>query len=287
MIIELIGMKCDECNSRENYYDERLGEKVCSSCGLVLIQGMFEETTHILDSKGEVIHNADNNNLGSVITGQGASKYNRFQNPITPRHITNGLIYCNMVLSNVSHSQEVKERVERVYHELYSSLKGFTRYTYENRATAIVFYVLREMGTPATMKEVCSEFEVEPKLVRRILRKINSHYKNNQTLISPEYYLKKALTQITNDLSFYNQSLQVLEKFEKIMGNNNRSKSYYASICWITSNIFVREYTRTLIAEKTQIDEKCIYLQTKTLLSLIGYKNVKEIKGKNINKLGV
>jgi len=280
-------MKCDECNSKENYYDERLGEKVCSSCGLVLVQGMFEETTHILDSKGEVIHNADNNNLGSIITGQGSSKYNRFQNPITPRHITNGLIYCNMVLSNVSHSQEVKERVERVYHELYSSLKGFTRYTYENRATAIVFYVLREMGTPATMKEVCSEFEVEPKLVRRILRKINSHYKNSQTLISPEYYLKKALTQITNDLSFYNQSLQVLEKFEKIMGNTNRSKSYYASICWITSNIFVREYTRTLIAEKTQIDEKCIYLQTKILMGLIGCKNVKEIKGKNINKIGV
>ena len=291
MKIELIGMKCDECNSLDNYFDERLGERVCSSCGLVLVNHLFEETTHILNSVGEVVHNADNDKLGSVITGKGSFKYNRFQNPVVPKHITNGLMYCNMVLSNITTSQDTKDRVEKVYTELCSSLSSFTRYTYENRATAVVFYVLREAGTPATMKEVCSEFEVEIKLVRRILRKINSFYKNksNTHIVSPVFYMNKTVNSIANDLSFQNQCRMVLEKFESIIANSdfNKSKSYYASICWITSNIYVREYTRTFIAEKTGYNEKCIYLQTKSLLSLFGLKDVNDVKGIDINKLGV
>jgi transcription initiation factor TFIIIB Brf1 subunit/transcription initiation factor TFIIB len=289
--IELIGMKCDECNSVDNYFDERLGERVCSECGLVLITHMFEETTHILDSVGDVVHTADNDKLGSVITGQGSFKYNRFQNPVVPKHITNGIMYCNMVLSNVTHSQESKDRVEKVYTELCSSVEGFTRYTYENRATAVVFYVLREAGTPSTMKEVCAEFEVEVKLVKRILRKINAYYKNasNRNTVSPIYYLDKTVKSITNDLSFLNQCRTVLEKFETVIANSsfNKSKSYYASICWITSNIYVREYTRTVIAEKSGYNEKCVYLQTRALLNLFGFTDVNDVKGIDINKLGV
>ena len=281
-------MKCEECFSTENYFDERLGERVCSECGLVLITNLFEETVHILDSQGEVKHSPDKGNLGSVI--KGSTKLNRLNHSVVPTHIRAGLSYCNMVISSLSSSQNTKERVEEVYLELYSSLESFNKYTYENRATAVVYYVLKEQGTPATMKDVCKEFEVETKLVKKILRKINSFYKNkiNYTPVSPEYYLRNTLEKITNDLSFYNQSMEVLNRFESLLQNSNftKSRSYYASICWITSNIFVREYTRTLIAEKAEIDEKCIYLQTKALLSLLGLNNVKQLRGKSVNKIG-
>ena len=43
---------CEECQSQNNEFDERLGETVCKDCGLVLITEMFEETVHILDSSG-------------------------------------------------------------------------------------------------------------------------------------------------------------------------------------------------------------------------------------------
>lgn len=283
-------MICEECSSKENYFDERLGERVCSECGLVLVQELFEETVHILDGQGELKHSSDKGNLGSVITGKGSSKYNRRNYSATPPHIRTALIYCNMVLSNVSSSLEAKERIEEVYLELYASLDSFKKYTYENRATAIVYYVLKEQGNPASLKEVCKEFQVESKLVKKILRKINSFYKNkvNYTPVNPEFYLRRTLIKITNDLSFYNQSIEVLTRFEQILLNANytKSRSYYASICWITSNVFVREYTRSLIAEKAEIDEKCIYLQTKSLLSLLGLNNVKQLRGKDVNKIG-
>ena len=37
--------KCFECKSDDLDYSERLGEIVCGSCGLVLVQQLLEETT--------------------------------------------------------------------------------------------------------------------------------------------------------------------------------------------------------------------------------------------------
>ena len=70
-------MKCPECQSLKNSYDERMGETICDDCGLVLVSGMFEETVHVLDKVGDNIHSADKGHLGSVITGKGSYKFNR------------------------------------------------------------------------------------------------------------------------------------------------------------------------------------------------------------------
>ena len=88
-------------------------------------------------------------------------------------------------------------------------------------------------------------------------------------------------------MSFHKQCNEVLSLMETILHPEyNKSKSYYASICWITSNLHNRvEFTRTQISEVSGFNEKCLYLQTKSLLGLLGLSNVKEIQGKEINKL--
>ncbi len=280
-------MMCPECKSNNNSYDERLGETVCEDCGLVLVSGLFEETVHILDKTGNSIHSADKGHLGSIITGKGSFKFNKLND--NKSHITAGITYCNMVLSSVSSSLVIKERVEEIYRELYLKLKGFKKYSYENRATAIVYYALKENGTPAELKEVCKEFEVQSKLVKKLIRKINTHYGNriNRVSIDPSYFLNKLLNKLTKDLSFHKECNQVLTVIESLLSSDyNKSKSYYASICWITSNLFHRvEFTRTRISEVSGFNEKCLYIQTKSLLELLGFSNVKEIQGKDINKL--
>ena len=40
-----IGESCKECGSKDFTYIERLGEKTCDECGLVLVVNPFEETT--------------------------------------------------------------------------------------------------------------------------------------------------------------------------------------------------------------------------------------------------
>ena len=98
MKIEWILMICDECNNTETEYNESLGELVCKGCGLVLVTEMFEETVRLVDD-GEKVRSSDKGILGSVITGKGSFKYNRWgkQDTISPS-IQTGLIHCNMVL---------------------------------------------------------------------------------------------------------------------------------------------------------------------------------------------
>ena len=284
-------MKCVECKSNSSTFDERMGEHICNDCGLVIVTEMFEETVHILNTNSDLIRSADRGKLGSIIRGKGASRFNRGNNGwVIPSHIRQALLHCNMVLSNFSPSPSLKERVEKIYMECYNK-NLFGRVSYEDRASAVVFYALKERGTPLPLKEITAEFEVNPKHTRKIIRRINSLYRNqiNYGETNPAYMLEYTLLKITEDRSYLKQCLEVLVKFENIISNSDytKSRSYYASICWITSNLFERrEYSRKLIAKNTEIDEKCIYHQTKALMKLIGFSTVKEIKGKEINKIG-
>lgn len=288
-------MKCDECLTNDSTFDERMGEHICNGCGLVIVTEMFEETVHILDRDGTLNHSADKGKLGSVITGAGSYKLNRRNYSVIPAHIQNALMHCNMVLANFSPSEELKQRVEKIYMEAYRK-NVFGKHPFEERATAVVFYALKENGTPLPLKEVISEFEVNAKKVRQIVRKLNVLYQNqiNFAEVNPAYHLEYCYNKIVaetgaEDRLFLRQCLEVLARFENITSNSNytKSKSYYATLCWITANVFNRrEYSRNLIAKANGYNTKCIYNQTKSLLSLVGLEKVAELKGKDVNKIG-
>ena len=283
-------MKCDECNSTDNYFDERMGERICSNCGLVLVTESFEETTHILNSAGEVVHSSDNNKLGSVVTGKGSYKFNKFgKNSVMPKNIQNGLMHCNMTLSAVAPQIDIKDRIERVYIELQRA-NIMTSYPYEVRAAAIVHYVLRENGTPHTYNEIIKEYDCNRKKVSRLSRKINQFYGNRVIRQeNPSFSLLKTLNLITNDLLFHNQARKVLAVLEPIIAKSdyNKGRAYYSAICWIASNVFIRnDITSVLISEVTEFPRWNIHKESKLLVGLLGFDSVKELKGKDINKIG-
>lgn len=284
-------MICDECSSNDNYFDETQGERICNNCGLVLVSEMFEETVHILDKGGNVQHSADKGKLGSVITGKGSYKYNKFgKNSVIPQHIQTGIMHCNMVLAHVAPHLNLSERVEKLYLDL-NNKAVFGRSQYEARATAVVYYALRENGTPHSFSEVMGEFEPSLKVVKRLVRKINQIYRNQATYkpINPQYLLEKCLIKITDDLVFKRQVIKVLEFFEAKVEQNtfNRGRSYYASIIWIASNIFVNtQITQVLITKQTGFSRFNIRRQTKEILSMIGLELASQVKGKQLSELG-
>ena len=284
-------MICDDCGCTENEYDEDMGERVCKDCGLVLVTEMFEETVHILDNVGNVKHSSDKGKLGSVITGKGSYQFNKFgKNSVMPQHIQNGLMHCNMVLAQVCPQMDLKERVEELYIKLLN--KGlFGRTGYEERATALVYYVLKENGTPYPFKDVCSEFNPSLRVVKRLVRKINQEFRNrvNYTPVNPQFVLKRTLSNITDDFEFQRQCIKVLEFFERKITETtfNKGRSYYAAIIWIAANLNVRkDITCVRISEMTGFSKWIIRRQTKAILNMIGYDKATEIKGKDINRLG-
>jgi|TARA_R100001463_G_scaffold14774_2_gene38772 transcription initiation factor TFIIIB Brf1 subunit/transcription initiation factor TFIIB len=278
---------CEECRSQNNEFNERLGETVCKDCGLVLITEMFEETVHILDSTGELVHSPDRNKLGSVITGKGSFKYNKYgMNSVLPKHIQNGIRFCNMVLANVAPNSSLQPRIEKLYIDCLNR-NIFGRSQYEARATAVVYYALKENGTPHTIKDVCAEFNPNVKSVKRLVRKINQFHRNsiNYKPINPQYALIQTLTKITDDMIFRNQCIRVLEYFETVVVNStfNKGRSYYASIIWIAANVYVKDnITKERICEKTGFSRWIVWKQTKAILNLIGVELVEELKGKEL-----
>ena len=252
---------------------------------------MFEETVHLLDSKGLLNHSKDKGHLGSVITGKGSYKFNKFgKNSVIPKHTQMGLMHCNMVLGSIAPDLNLKERVEELYLNL--STKGvFGRSEYEARATAVVYYALKENGTPHSFSDVASEFNPSIKVVKRLVKKINQLHKNKVSYVpvNPQYLLEQTLIKITNDDEFKRQCYKMLEHFEPRVEANtfNKGRIYYACIVWITANQNVRhDINRVMIAEKTSYSEWILWRQTKSILELVGLVSVKQLRGKELNEIG-
>jgi len=286
----MILMICDECNSDKNEFDEALGEIVCKGCGLVLVTEMFEETVRLVDD-GEKVRSSDKGILGSVITGKGSYKYNRWGKQDTiSSSIQTGIVHCNMVLGTVCPQVNLKDRVRELY--LILAPKGiFGKSQYEARATALVYYALKENGTPHSFNDVCSEFNPSIKVVKRLVRKINQVFKNkvNYIPVNPQYLLKQTFNKVSSDILFEQQCLKVLEHFEAILPDTvfNKGRSYYASIIWIAANVYVRhDITQKLINEKTGFSSNKIWRQTKAILAVIGLTSVKQVKGQELSKIG-
>ncbi len=283
MNIGLRWMKCSECGSLIFNYNERMGETECSDCGLVVVTELFEETVRMVDD-GVVTHSADKGKLGSIISGKGSYKFNRRgNNSTTPRHILSGLQTCNMILSSIQINHPLKERVEECY--LDSQQKGlFGKIKLEARCTATVFYVLKENRTPASMKELCSEYSCSIKIVNRLVQKMINHFKNKNLLYGadPTFMLKQVCSKVTDDIMFYSNAVTLLEKLEPLVEVNcyNKSRGYYVAVCWVAVNVF--RYVGVKkgdISESTGISLSAIGKTSKALIKMLGYDKMSEVKG--------
>ena len=278
MKIELMMMNCIECGSKVFHFDERLGEKCCSDCGLVIIDGLFEET--VSQWKGQtLVRSADKGRLGSVSN----SKYENVN-----RNIQAGIRHCRMVLSNLGLTLNT-ERIDKVYMQLYRK-HMFGSFTLEERATAVIYYLLKENGTPQSMKSVCSEFSVSMKRTAKLVRKINQFYRNaiHYGSNNGSFLIHQTARKILDEPLFLHQANKVMEHFEHkiITSDFNKGNTYYAALCLITSKVFVRGITCKSIAEKTGFTRNKVSKQAKAIIGIIGLSSVNELKGKELEKIG-
>tara|TARA_R110001632_G_scaffold33410_1_gene85446 strand:- start:1073 stop:1939 length:867 start_codon:yes stop_codon:yes gene_type:complete len=285
-------MKCKECNCEEFEYDETMGEHFCSSCGLINIIEMFEESISLQDDE-KIIKSSDERTqvLGSVIFGKGKIARNQVRYSSKDNHIKKGIVLSQMVLGSLgTWDMTLKDRVSEVYRELYSKAVFSKSNTLEVRATAVVWFVLIENKTPYSVKKISLEFECAGKSLNRLIRRVKAHYGNKMKNLQadPQYMLKKVALQVTDDVVFISQCMETLEFFEPIIIelDYNKRNAYYESICWIAKNIFVYpKITLKQIAEQTDASWSAIQKQTKDLLGLIGLTTCAQVKGKQISEL--
>ena len=286
-------MKCIECDGNKFEIDERLGELSCMDCGYIAVTELFEQTTLHRNKAGEYIHSWDyggRRKLGSYVKSNKKSNIGSMMITLgsNTSHLEKGLKMCNMLLATLMPSHPLKDRVEECYISLYRK-NILTTLGVEEKATAVVYYVLRENRTPVSLKELRQEFSCNTKTLNQAVKRINKHFNNVNayTRIDPYYMLKTVTSKITDDLTFASNCQDVLELFEPLTQNVDCVKGtvYYSSICWIAKNIYLHPIKQKEIAEKANVSLSSIKLTTKKLLALIGYEKCSQVRGKQINEL--
>ena len=270
-------MKCLECEGTNFEMDDNLGELSCVDFGLIIVTELFEQTVRAIDKNGEFVHSPDKK-LGTHVKSRWLKNNS---------HLDNGLRMCNMLLSSLMPKHPLSNRVEECYTELYRK-NVLTTLGLEEKATAVVYYVLKENRTPIPLKELRQEFSCNIRTLNRAIKRINKHYNTNTKVkTDPNYMLKQVTSKITDDLNYASNCQDVLEVFETLTQETDCVKGtvYYSSICWIAANMFLHPIKQKEIAERANVATSNIKLTTKKLLALIGYEQCSQLRGKQINEI--
>jgi transcription initiation factor TFIIIB Brf1 subunit/transcription initiation factor TFIIB len=274
-------MSCVECGENDFSFDERIGERACNNCGLVEITELFEQSVSQFNSAGEIVRESTfRNTLGTT---------NRNRYDASETNIQTGLVYCNLVLSSIAIRHPLRDRVEECYISLFRGHVFSNKYSYENRATALVYYVLKENGIPIKLSEVRKEFDCDMRKVNKLTRAIAKHFGNSSVYARDNIVsmLDRTSREVSDTAEFISLCQEMHIAINPILEANNftRGRTYCAAICMIVAKANLMQITQKELSERTGYDISTIRIQAKKILGMLGYNNLKEISGKTIGEM--
>lgn len=274
-------MSCIECGENDFSFDERIGERACNNCGLVEITELFEQSVSQFNSAGEIVRESTfRNTLGTT---------NRNRYDASETNIQTGLVYCNLVLSSIAINHPLRDRVEECYISLFRGHVFSNKYSYENRATALVYYVLKENGIPIKLSEVRKEFDCDMRKVNKLTRAIAKHFGNSSVYARDNIVsmLDRTSREVLDTAEFISLCQEMHIALNPILEANHftKGRTYCAAICMIVAKANLMQITQKQLSERTGYDVSTIRIQAKKILGLLGYNNLKEISGKTIGDM--
>ena len=267
-------MICSECNNTEFKFNETLGETECVECGLVMITEPFEQEISLFDGDGNMLRSRD------VLLGSKAvNKYDKTM----PTHILVGKRMTVMLATSITQSRAIVERCEQAYMSCFK--KGvFGRSDYEVRASALVYYVLRERNLPYSLNEICQEFGVRPNLVVKQAKAIAKHFNNPGVFsLSNNIGMVEKHAEKLGGLAFSRTCGLLYSFFERRIEEQQENFRPYThgGIIYLGSLCDYKRITQTQVAETVGCTQRTIQQEFSRLMKMIG-KNKKQIEGKGI-----
>lgn len=269
--------KCSECSGNEFSFDERLGETVCDSCGLVILTNPFEETKRVLfDDLGQSNIQPDNGKLGSYIWSTDSTtssrRHNFRVNQIRGAGLTSSQkkakSLINMYLSEYQISKRQRENCISMYMRL-DNLRLLMGYSIERRAAGITYFFLKDLEIVCSLKQHAKLTDVEMKYIVRISKICAKHFRKSFVFSNIDVF-KETITildllkvkdgnfreQCINFVNIVNQKYQALDR--------NMSKTDIAASVWLCSELagneevtqrgIVRVYPTTEVSIRTATD---------------------------------
>lgn len=249
-------MACVECNHNTYYFDEVLGEKVCSSCGLIQMIRPFEETVKWKeDSSYEVTRD-----LGShIIETPTKMSYrlktqNVWSNPYTEAD-KRMFRLCNMILSYYNVSSDIRNSVKGYFISLKNEhiLRGIP---IEDRAAALTYFMLKEAGVPVVLKQHSVYSKVSKSKISKYAKRIARFFRKSHILSShkPVLITIGILDKLDSvSPNYRSKSIRVVEHIEVFF--NEVGKRYTTNlICatlWLVGQMEDEVHTQTELVDKS------------------------------------
>jgi transcription initiation factor TFIIIB Brf1 subunit/transcription initiation factor TFIIB len=182
-------MKCSECNSITTTFDERMGETICSDCGLILSINVFEETSVSVRSSntGNAFGNpfsktrdADFNGLGSIIGRQDITNRKTFslfeeQKRTDYDSSTYNFRLSASIFLSYYNGKNLLAEATRKYKTMKEEhlVRGLP---IENVAAGIVYYVLKDKGISVSLKEFSRQSKIPIKNIVRTSKRAKKKF---------------------------------------------------------------------------------------------------------------
>tara|TARA_R100000742_G_C4272316_1_gene91466 strand:- start:799 stop:1701 length:903 start_codon:yes stop_codon:yes gene_type:complete len=278
-------VKCIECESERNIFDERLGEKVCLDCGLVLVKNIFENTIkgsdYDLTSReykgapnkswdlGSTIHKSDVNRFG--VTGRKLFFTQKFNNPLNESYLRM-LKVSQMNLSYYNVDSVLKSRVSKYYNLLLKS-QTFRSVPIDNRAASLTYFILREAGIAVTVQKHSEITKIPRNEISKYARVIAS--KLRKPWIFSQINIEGLIQEVGSKL--YLPNPEYIGDVSKLSEHVHRKLDMHSiqfttatlSACFYLVSIFRREnYTQHEIATLVGTTEVSLRKNMKKILSL-------------------
>jgi transcription initiation factor TFIIB len=283
-------MRCKECSGNKFTFDDLLGERVCDSCGLVIVEEIFEKTqTRFYTNHRSGINYGDTHTketdnktggLGShigTVSNRIESKLKRTAKRYTKtsydRTVETGIRYCMFVISEYPISHRIKEQVSKNYVNLLRNhhLRGWT---YEERAGAIAFYTLKDNSIRTSIKEIAKYSGADTnrvhKLARKIARVFHRPWVLSQTNTVGE--IEKYCQDLKQDFNFTKSCLKVYSSLVQPFEQHNKQFNLYSisTIIYITSLLTDSNIRQLDICEMLGVTETTIRANLRAISKILG-----------------
>ena len=277
---------CPECKSTDFYLDDVLGELSCTNCGYVLEDEMIEGTqkSGISEVTGHFDREITRDYLGSLIgkdrtssTSRLRKTESRFQGTSFSRTLGKGISFVNMTCAEFTKNQHLKEEARRIYTSAIKShkLRGAN---YEERAAAVVFFLLKDQNFAVTLDEVSLVAGCKTSRASKYAKEIAAHMRKPYVLhrrnIRSEIE-KYALQIRPDDYPLVGDCIDVAFVLQNVYEENNIpiTKSFFAISIYFTNLLIKRGLTQARVCEGCKISEVSLRNNVKKILNILGIPN--------------
>jgi transcription initiation factor TFIIB len=301
MDIDTSLVKCVECGSRDLYYDEKRGERLCSDCGLLVEENIVDHDAEwrnfgqdsggdksrvgapksVLSHDGGLQTTIDWQNRdysGAPLKSRTKSQMyrmrkwqqrSRTQNA-RERNLQIALNRMEMICSKLGFPITVSERAATIYRKALANNLVRGR-SIEAIVAACIYIANQQLETARTVDDISKVSNLGPKEIGRTYRDIKRRLMIKTPVPDPNIYIDRFCSELGMNSAAKTKAIELVNEADRLELTHGKSPSGVAAAAiYIAGQLTKQVRTQREIADTTNVTEVTIRNRYKQLTKALG-----------------